>query len=231
MWQDQDIYITSWKNTQKGGLFGGENHVAYVIRFMEQIGRGGHILGVCQPCVQALAAVTVMSASTATPLSMPLVAVPVDVRSPSSVNDLANEKPLAWLQRNVISTVPGRLPCAGRRVYPGAVQLTAFMPMNMDRHRGQHRKLYEHLTGGEAAKAQRIKDFYDDNFAVLHLTEEFSIQTIDHNFQQAGLATGDLTYRGRKRDPSGITRTAPLTDKGRRDDICGLGQTTAAHDL
>ncbi|WP_370159215.1 polyhydroxyalkanoate depolymerase, partial [Salipiger bermudensis] len=233
-----DVYITDWKNARDvprdAGEFGVEDYVDYVIRFMEQIGPGGHVLAVCQPCVQALAAVAVMSEdrNPATPRSMTLMAGPVDVReSPTTVNELAQDKPLGWFERNVISTVPFRYPGAGRRVYPGFVQLTAFMSMNMERHQAQHRKLYDHLAAGEDAEARRIKDFYDEYFAVLDLTEEFYIETIDRVFQRAELATGDFSFRGRKVDPSKIRNTALLTVEGGRDDICGLGQTTAAHDL
>ncbi|MBN9890240.1 polyhydroxyalkanoate depolymerase [Salipiger abyssi] len=236
--RDHDVYITDWKNARDvprdAGDFGVEDYVSYVIRFLEELGPGCHVLGVCQPCVQTLAAVAVMSEdkNPATPRSMTLMAGPVDVReSPTSVNDLANEKPLSWFKRNVISTVPMRYPGAGRKVYPGFVQLTAFMTMNMERHQAQHRKLYELLAAGEDKEAQKIKDFYDEYFAVLDLTAEFYIETIDRVFQKAELATGDFTYRGRKVDPSKIRNTALLTVEGGRDDICGLGQTTAAHDL
>ncbi|MBN8189467.1 polyhydroxyalkanoate depolymerase [Salipiger thiooxidans] len=236
--RDHDVYITDWKNARdvprSAGQFGVEDYIAYVIRFLEEIGPGGHVLAVCQPCVQTLAAVAVMSEdrNPATPRTMTLMAGPVDVReSPTTVNDLANEKPLSWFKRNVISTVPFRYDGAGRKVYPGFVQLTAFMSMNMERHQAQHRKLYDHLAAGEQDDAKRIKDFYDEYFAVLDLTEEFYIETIERVFQKAELATGDFTYRGRKVDPSKIRHTALLTVEGGRDDICGMGQTTAAHDL
>lgn len=241
--RDHDVYITDWKNARdvpKGeGDFGVEDYVAYIIRFLEVIGQdteGGraHVLAVCQPCVQTLAAVAVMSEdrNPATPLSMTLMAGPVDVReSPTSVNDLANEKPLSWFQQNVIATVPARYPGGGRRVYPGFLQLTAFVMMNMERHVSQHRKLYNHLVAGETAEAHRIKEFYDEYFAVLDLSAEFYIETIDRVFQKAELATGEFTYRGRRVNPAAIRRTALLTVEGGRDDICGLGQTSAAHEL
>ncbi|WP_240989186.1 polyhydroxyalkanoate depolymerase [Salipiger mangrovisoli] len=236
--RDHDVYVTDWKNARdvpvSEGNFGVEDYISYVIRFLEEIGPGGHILGVCQPCVQALAAVAVMSEdrNPATPRTMTLMAGPVDVReSPTMVNDLANEKPVEWFERNVIARVPWRYAGAGRKVYPGFVQLTAFMAMNMDRHRAQHRRLYDHMVSGETEKARRIKEFYDEYFAVLDLTEEFYIETIERIFQKAELATGAFTYRGRKVDPSKIRHTALLTVEGGRDDICGLGQTSAAHDL
>jgi polyhydroxyalkanoate depolymerase len=236
--RDHDVYITDWKNARDvprdAGRFGVDDYVGYLIRFLEEIGPGGHLLAVCQPCVQALAAVAVMSEdrNPATPRTMTLMAGPVDIReSPTAVNVLALEKPLDWFKTNVIARVPQRHAGAGRKVYPGFVQLFAFMSMNMDRHQAQHRKLYQHLANGEEVEAQRIKDFYNEYFAVLDLTEEFYIETIDRVFQRAELATGDFTWHGRKVDPGVIRNSALLTVEGGRDDICGLGQTTAAHDL
>lgn len=236
--RDHDVYITDWANARdvplSAGTFGVEDYVEYIIRFLEAIGPGAHILAVCQPCVQGLVAVAAMSADNhpCTPRSMTLMAGPIDPReSPTEVNEFAVSKSLKWFETQVISTVPLRFGGGGRRVYPGFLQLVAFMAMNMDRHRTAHKKLYDHLAKGETAEAARIKDFYDEYFAVLDLTEEFYVETIDRVFQRAELATGDFTYRGRKVDPSAIRRTALLTVEGGRDDICSLGQTAAAHEL
>jgi poly(3-hydroxybutyrate) depolymerase len=236
--RDHDVYITDWTNARdvpmEAGHFGVEDYVSYVIRFLEEIGPGAHLLAVCQPCVQGLAAAAVMNEDKhpATPRTMTLMAGPIDTReSPTAVNKLAMEKPLSWFKNNVIARVPQRYAGGGRKVYPGFVQLTAFIAMNMERHRAQHQKLYDHLAAGETAEAEKIKTFYDEYFAVLDLTEEFYIETIDRIFQQAQLATGEFTYQGRKVDPGKIRRTALLTVEGGRDDICSLGQTAAAHDL
>jgi polyhydroxyalkanoate depolymerase len=236
--RDHDVYITDWTNARdvpvSDGLFGVEDYVEYIIRFLEAIGPGAHILAVCQPCVQGLVAVAVMSQQNnpCTPRSMTLMAGPIDPReSPTEVNEFAVSKSLAWFQSSVISTVPARYQGGGRKVYPGFLQLTAFMAMNMDRHRSAHKKLYDHLAKGEIAEAEKIKTFYDEYFAVLDLTEEFYIETIDRIFHKAELATGDFTYRGVTVDPGAIRRTALLTVEGGRDDICALGQTAAAHEL
>ncbi len=236
--RDHDVYITDWANARdvplSAGMFGVDDYVEYLISFLEEMGPESHLLAVCQPCVQALAAVAVMSEdrNPATPLSMTLMAGPIDTReSPTAVNELATQNPLSWFKNTLISHVPYRYPGRGRAVYPGFVQLSAFMTMNMERHRKAHQKLYDHLAAGETDEAQKIKDFYDEYFAVLDLTEEFYIETIDRIFQRAELATGDFTYRGRKVDPGAIHRTALLTVEGGRDDICSLGQTAAAHDL
>jgi polyhydroxyalkanoate depolymerase len=236
--RDHDVYITDWVNARDvptdAGSFGVEDHIAYLIRYLEAIGPGAHVLAVCQPCVQTLAAVAVMSQDRhpATPRSMTLMAGPIDTReSPTAVNKLATGHPLAWFERNVIARVPGRYAGGGRRVYPGFLQLSAFMSMNATRHRDMHRKLYRLLAQGEKVESKKIKDFYAEYFAVLDLTEEFYIETIDRIFQRAELAEGTFTYRGRPVDPGAIRHTALLTVEGGRDDICALGQTAAAHDL
>ncbi|MEP6566443.1 MAG: polyhydroxyalkanoate depolymerase, partial [Mesorhizobium sp.] len=211
-----------------------DDYVDYIIRFLEAIGPGAHILAVCQPCVQALAAVAVMSEDRhpATPRSMTLMAGPIDPReSPTKVNEFAVSKSLAWFQSSVISRVPWRHAGGGRRVYPGFLQLAAFMAMNMDRHNKAHQKLHDHLAAGETAEAEKIKTFYDEYLAVLDLTEEFYLETIDRVFQKAELATGTFTFRGSPVDPGAIRNTALLTVEGGRDDICALGQTSAAHEL
>uniref|UniRef100_UPI003100B267 polyhydroxyalkanoate depolymerase n=1 Tax=Neorhizobium sp. EC2-8 TaxID=3129230 RepID=UPI003100B267 len=236
--KDHDVYITDWANARdvsmSAGRFGMDDYVDYIIRFLEEIGPRGHILAVCQPCVQALVAVAVMSEAKnpATPRTMTLMAGPVDTReSPTKVNELAVSKPLSWFKSELISGVPMGFPGSGRRVYPGFLQLVAFMSMNMERHVEAHRKLYRHLAKGETTAANKIKHFYDEYFAVLDMTEEFYIETIDRVFQKAELASGAYAHHGRKVDPNHIRATALLTVEGGRDDICGLGQTSAAHDL
>jgi poly(3-hydroxybutyrate) depolymerase len=236
--QDHDVYITDWTNARdvplSEGYFGVEDYITYLIRFLEEIGPGAHILAVCQPCVQALCAVSVMSEENhpATPKTMTLMAGPIDPReSPTEVNELAVKKSLEWFENSMISTVPYRYGGGGRKVYPGFLQLIAFMSMNMERHKNAHAKLYDHLAKGEVKEAEKIKTFYDEYFSVLDLTEEFYIETIDRIFQKAELATGDFNYMGRPVNPGAIRKTALLTVEGGRDDICALGQTAAAHDL
>jgi len=236
--RDHEVFVTDWANARDvslaHGKFGMDDYVTYIIRFLEEVGPKAHLVAVCQPCVQALAAVAVMSEDhhPATPLSMTLMAGPIDPRqNPTAVNKFALEKPIEWFQGTLISQVPERFAGAGRRVYPGFVQLNAFIAMNMQRHQAAHRRLYDHLAAGEIAEANKIKHFYDEYFAVLDLTEEFFLETVDRIFQKAELATGDLTYLGRKIDPRSIRKTGLLTVEGGRDDICALGQTAAAHDL
>jgi polyhydroxyalkanoate depolymerase len=235
---DHDVYLTDWANARdvplSAGPFGVDDYVGYLIRFLQAIGPGAHILAVCQPCVQALVAAAVMAADgdPAAPRSMTLMAGPIDPRqSPTEVNELAAKKALSWFESSVLAQVPARYAGAHRRVYPGFLQLVAFMSMNMDRHREAHRRLYAHLAAGEAEEARKIKEFYDEYFAVLDLPAEFYLETIERIFQRADLAVGQFTYRGRRVDPGLIRRTALLTVEGGRDDICGLGQTAAAHDL
>ena len=236
--RDHDVYITDWRNARDvplaEGRFGFEDYIHYVMRFLEELGPGANVTAVCQPCVQTLAAVSIMAESghAAQPRTMTLMGGPVDARiAPTTVNELAMTKPLAWFEAMLISRVPWRYPGRGRPVYPGFLQLTAFMSMNLERHTGQHRKLYQHLADGESEAAEVIRKFYEEYFAVLDLTAEFYLETVDKVFQQALLAQGRLTYQGRPVRPRAIRKTALLTVEGERDDICAVGQTAAAHDL
>jgi polyhydroxyalkanoate depolymerase len=235
---DHDVYMTDWHNARdiplEAGRFGFDEYVEHIIAFLETIGPGGHMIAVCQPCVHALAAVAVMSEdkNRATPLSMTLMAGPVDTRiNPTKVNTLATDKPIDWFEDNLISRVPARHAGAGRKVYPGFVQLVAFMSMNSERHAKAHRDLYMHMVRGETAKAEAIKTFYDEYFAVLDLPAEFYLETVNRVFQDALLAKGELRYKGRLVNPGAIKKTALLTVEGEKDDICAPGQTVAAHDL
>ncbi len=235
---DHDVYITDWHNARdvplERGPFGFDDYVTYLIRFMEQIGTDCHVVAVCQPCVQTLAAVAVMAEgrNACQPRSMTLMAGPVDTRiNPTEVNKLASGKPISWFKSNLIAQVPRRYPGAGRKVYPGFIQLSAFMSMNMQRHVKAHKDLYDHIVKGEIDKATAIKTFYDEYFAVLDLPAEFYLETVEWIFQEARLAQRTLTYHGRKVDCGAIRRTALLTVEGERDDICALGQTSAAHEL
>jgi polyhydroxyalkanoate depolymerase len=235
---DHDVYLTDWHNARDvpldEGRFGFDEYIAHVIRFQRAIGPGAHLVAVCQPCVAALAATAVMAEGRdpATPLSLTLMAGPVDARvNPTAVDLLATTQPLSWFERNVISTVPRRYPGAGRRVYPGFLQLSAFVGMNVGRHVRAHRKLYDDLVRGADEEAEATKAFYDEYFAVLDMTAEFYLETVERVFQQYLLARGELSYEGRPVDPGAIRRTALLTVEGERDDICSVGQTVAAHDL
>lgn len=238
MLPDHDVFITDWHNARdvpvSAGRFGFEEYVEHLITFLETIGPGAHMVAVCQPCVQALVAAAVMAEdrNKAQPRSMTLMAGPIDTRiNPTKVNVLAQEHPIDWFREKLISAVPPGLPGAGRKVYPGFVQLTAFMSMNMDRHVKAHVELFENLWRGDLEPAMKTKDFYDEYFAVLDLTAEFYLETVQWVFQEHRLPLGELTYRGRPVNPKAIRRTALLTVEGERDDICAVGQTMAAHDL
>ena len=235
---ENDVYITDWRNARdapvSAGAFGFDEYVAHVIDFLETIGPGAHLIGVCQPCAHALAAVSIMAEddNPATPVSMTLMAGPVDTRiNPTKVNDLATSRSIDWFEKELISTVPWRYAGAGRRVYPGFVQLTAFMSMNIGRHVDAHIDMFTHLATGRIDEAMASKAFYDEYFTVLDLTAEFYLETVSRVFQDHLLPRGELIWRGRKVDPGAIRRTALMTVEGERDDICSVGQTVAAHDL
>jgi poly(3-hydroxybutyrate) depolymerase len=235
---DHDVYITDWFNARDvpldEGRFGLDDYVGEVIADLELLGPGTHLLGVCQPCPAALTATAILAArgSDCVPRSLILMAGPVDTRSnPTVVDQLATSTPLSWFEDNVIVTVPLGHDGAGRRVYPGFLQVGGFVAMNVHRHVSQQLTLFEELARGEDAVADVIKRFYDEYFAVLDLHADYYLETVDKVFMRQLLPKGELTWRGEPVDTTAITRTALMTVEGERDDICGLGQTMAAHDL
>jgi poly(3-hydroxybutyrate) depolymerase len=236
--QDHDVYITDWHNARdvslRHGPFALDDYIDHMIRFTQAIGPGTHVVAVCQPCVAALAAAAVMAEDDdpAQPRSLTLMAGPVDCRvNPTGVNTLATSKPIEWFEKNLISHVP--LPHAGymRRVYPGFVQLSAFLSMNLERHKKSFQDMYQHLLEGDVEKADVIRVFYDEYLAVNDLPAEFYLETVEKVFQTYDLPLGKLSYRGRLVKPAAIRRTALMTVEGERDDICAVGQTVAAQDL
>jgi len=238
MLADHDVYITDWHNARNvplmAGRFGLDEYVEHLMQFLAALGPGAHLMAICQPCVAALAAVALMAEDEhpATPASLTLMAGPIDCRiSPTEVNRLATDKPIGWFEQQLISTVPLRHPGALRRVYPGFLQLMAFMSMNLDRHLDSFRNLFHDIVNDETDKAKATKTFYEEYFAVCDLPAEFYLDTVRHVFQEYALPTGRLAFRGRRVDLAAIRRTALLTVEGERDDICSLGQTLAAHDL
>ena len=235
---EHEVFITDWHNARDvppvAGRFGLDEYVDHLFRFFEAMGPGGHVMAVCQPCVQVLSAVALMAEdrSPLLPRSMTLMAGPVDTRvNPTQVNEVAQRFSLDWFERRLIAPVPAGNKGAGRLVYPGFAQLSAFMAMNMDRHVKAHRDLYRHFARGERAEAETLAGFYDEYFSVLDLPAEFFLETVRDVFQEALLAEGRLTYRGRRIDLSKIRSTLLLTVEGERDDICAIGQTAAAHAL
>jgi poly(3-hydroxybutyrate) depolymerase len=238
MLPEHDVYITDWHNMRdvdrKHGRFGFDEYVDHIVKFLEVMGEGAHVMAVCQPCVAVLIAAAVMAQDNhpAQPRSMTLMAGPIDTRvNPTKVNELANSKPIGWFEKNLIARVPFRHGGAFRQVYPGFVQLAAFMSMNIERHVKAHRELYDNLRNGEREKAKFTKDFYDEYFAVLDLSAEFYLETVQRIFQEHQLPMGTVQWHGQKVEPRAIRRTMLLTVEGEKDDICAVGQTSAAHDL
>ena len=236
--QDHEVYITDWHNARdvplRHGAFGLDDYIDHLLRYLRHLGPDTHMVAVCQPCVAALAATALLAEDDdpAQPASLTLMAGPVDCRvNPTGVNELATSKPISWFEQNLIAHVPP--PHAGfmRRVYPGFLQLSAFLSMNLDRHKKSFVELYHHLVNGELDKAHAIRLFYDEYFAVNDLPAEFYLETVEKVFQTYDLARGVLSYRGRLVRPQAIWRTSLMTVEGERDDICSIGQTVAAHDL
>lgn len=238
MLPEHDVYITDWHNPRdvslRHGRFGFTEFVQHVIDFLEHLGEGAHVMAICQPTVAALAAVALMAEDKhpAQPASMTLMAGPIDTRiNPTRVNELAKSKPIEWFVKNLISAVPPGFAGAHRRVYPGFVQLSAFIAMNTERHANSIADMFYERAKGDAEKAEAIRVFYEEYFATMDLAEEFYIETVATVFQQHALPLGELEVGGRRVDPSMIRRTALLTVEGEKDDICAIGQTLAAQDL
>lgn len=236
--QDHDVYITDWHNPRDipvgAGRFGLDDYTQHLIDFLGQLGPRPHMVAICQPSVSALAAAAIMCEDNhpSRPATLTLMAGPIDTRiQPTKVNEFAKSKPLKWFERNLINYVPLQCKGAFRKVYPGFVQLAAFVSMNLERHIKQHVDLHNHLMKGEKEKAAIIKTFYDEYFAVMDLTAEFYIETVRDVFQDHLLPLGKLTFRGRPVNPAAIRRMGLMTIEGEKDDICSIGQTLAAQEL
>ncbi|MCW9002267.1 MAG: polyhydroxyalkanoate depolymerase [Rhodospirillales bacterium] len=235
---DHEVYITDWRNARNvplvGGGFGLDDYIDYVINFLEMLGPDVHVVAVCQPSVPVLAAVALMAEDdrSCKPRSMTLMGGPIDTRcNPTQVNKVAETKPIEWFEETVISNVPAYYPGFMRRVYPGFIQLNGFMSMNLDRHVDAHWKLFRHLIEGDGDSADGHREFYDEYLAVMDLPAEYYLETVKNVFQEHVLPKGTMTWRNRKVNPAAITQTALMTVEGEKDDITGMGQTKAAHDL
>ncbi|HYM31379.1 MAG TPA: polyhydroxyalkanoate depolymerase [Candidatus Cybelea sp.] len=238
MLPDHDVYITDWRDARavafREGPFDLDDYIDYVIAFLRELGPGTHVMAVCQPSVPVLAAVALMAAAgdPCVPASMTLMGGPIDSRrNPTVPNRLAMERSIEWFEHSVVTRVPAAYPGFMRRVYPGFLQLTGFITMNLDRHVGAHIRLFNNLIKGDDDNAQAHRAFYEEYRSVMDLPAEYYLQTVKQVFQEHQLPQGILRSRGRKVEPQAIERTALMTVEGELDDISGVGQTAAAHDL
>jgi poly(3-hydroxybutyrate) depolymerase len=233
-----DVYITDWTDARMAPLAAGrfdlDDYIDYLIEMLHTLGPNTHTLGVCQPAVPLMAAVARMSSEKDpfVPASMTLMGGPIDTReSPTQVNQLAQERGTEWFRDNCLVRVPFPYPGVGREVYPGFLQLSGFMAMNMDRHVNAHVDMFKHLVAGDGDSAEKHRDFYDEYMAVMDLSAEYYMQTIDTVFVKRSLPKGEMTHRGKPVDPAAIRRTGLMTVEGENDDISGIGQTVAAQAL
>jgi polyhydroxyalkanoate depolymerase len=236
--RDHQVFITDWKNPRdvrlEDGGFNFEDYTQHLIDFVNFIGEDCHIVAVCQPTVSALVATTVMAQdnSNVQPASLTLMAGPIDCRvAPTKVNELATEKPIEWFRSNLIGIVPDKFEGAGRRVYPGFLQLCAFMSMNVDRHTKSFVEMFERRVAGDVERADAIRDFYKEYFAIMDMSADFYLETVEQVFQRYLLPQGLMKHKGRRVEPKAVRRTFLLTVEGEKDDICAVGQTLAAQDL
>jgi poly(3-hydroxybutyrate) depolymerase len=238
-----DVYITDWSDARAvsmaGGRFDLEDYIDYLVSIMSRLSKQAdgvplHTLGVCQASVPLICAIALLEArdDADIPESMVLMGGPIDPRvNPTAVNRLAEKRGIGWFKQNCIHTVPFPNPGMGRKVYPGFLQLSGFMAMNIERHVSAHLEMFNHLVEGDGDSAEKHRDFYDEYLAVMDLTAEFYLQTVEEVFVKHAIPLGLLRHRGELIDLHAIRRTALLTVEGEKDDISGVGQTYAAHDL
>jgi poly(3-hydroxybutyrate) depolymerase len=238
MVRDHQVFVTDWINPRNvkldRGNFTLEDYTQHLIDFVGFIGEDCHVVAVCQPTVSALAATAALaqSGSNVQPASLTLIAGPIDARiSPTKVNELAQQKPIEWFRANMIGVVPDKFEGAGRRVYPGFLQLCAFMSMNADRHTKSFVDFLQHRIAGEIEKADAIRDFYKEYFAIMDMSADFYLETVEQVFQRYLLPQGLMKHKGIRIEPRAIKKTFLLTVEGEKDDICAVGQTLAAQDL
>ncbi|GAB3628339.1 esterase [Pandoraea terrae] len=237
MLPDFNVYITDWRDARSvprsKGEFHLDDYVNYVRECIDFLGPEVHVVSVCQSTAPVLAAISLMASDgEPTPRSMTLMGGPIDARrSPTRVNELAVGNPLAWFARNLIHTVPGNYPGAGRQVYPGFLQLASFVAMNPDRHLKSHLNYYGDMSAGNVEAAEAHRRFYDEYNAVLDMTAEYYLETVQTVFQEFCLPRGVWRVHGQNVRPQDIEFTTLITVEGEADDICGVGQTMAAHEL
>jgi poly(3-hydroxybutyrate) depolymerase len=241
MLPEHDVYITDWKDARDvpvgDGVFDLDDYTDYIIDMLEHLSKGGervHVMAVCQPGIPVMAAAALMAMANnpARPASLVLMGSPIDTaQNPKQPNELAQQKPLSWFENNVVTHVPWPNRGFLRRVYPGFLQLSSFFAMNLDRHVGAHMGHFRNLVRGDGESAEGHQRFYDEYMAVMDLTAEFYLQTIERVFQKRLLAEGLYYHRDVLVEPSAMTDIALMTIEGETDDITGLGQTEAAHRL
>lgn len=235
---DHEVYLTDWldaRDVPRGvGKFTFERYITYLIEFLEFLGPNTHVIAVCQPTVQALIATAVMAERKheCTPKSLTLMAGPIDTsKNPTRLNEFASRHPMSWFRNFAITHVPQGYPGSGRAVYPGFMQLGGFISMNPETHAKKYFNFFQNLLFGEQEDADRFRAFYDEYMAVLDMPAEFYLETIERIFKNNELARGALTYQGEPINLDAIDSTPLLTVEGAEDDIVGIGQTQAAHEL
>ena len=236
--QDHDVYVTDWLNIRdiplSEGVFNLDTYIQTIIDCLDFLGPGVHLMGVCQPTVACLAAASILSEDKVdyAPSSLILMAGPIDARiNPTKVNEFATSKPIEWFKQHLIGSVPLQFKGSGRSVYPGFLQLMAFLNMNLDRHKKSFKDLLEHRMNAQDERADLIRDFYKEYFAIMDLSADFYLETVENVFQKYQLPKGEMYFKDRLVNPKHIRKTFLLTVEGERDDICGIGQTLAAQDL
>lgn len=233
-----DVYITDWISVRdvplSAGSFGLDEYLTYLIDFMHYIGENTHVMAVCQPAVQVIALAAIMDEANdpCTPATIIPMGGPIDPRvNKTQVNRFAEEHSLNWFENRMLTFVPEGHIGAGRRVYPGFLQITAFINMNPDAHYKAHVQYLEDRINNNQAGIKKHTDFYDEYLSVLDMDDTYFLETVEKIFQTYELPRGVMTYKGHTIDLKAIRHSALLTIEGEKDDISAPGQSFSAHTL
>lgn len=233
-----DVYVTEWKNARavpvSEGKFDVENYTQYLMDYITELGPDTHIISICQPAPLTLAATALVAEDNpaAQPRTLTLIGGPIDpAAAPTDVTVFGNKTSLEDLERHAIFAVGSNYPGVGRLVYPGALQLQAFMSMKWKNHLDAHKNQVINVANGKAGELDRHNVFYDEYLAVMDMTAEFYLSTVERIFKNREIAAGTFSVNGRVADLSKITTTAVKTVEGGKDDISAPGQCVAALDL
>jgi len=236
--REHDVYVTDWNDARRiplrEGVFALDDYIDHLMGMLRHLGPDVHVIAVCQPAPVVLATVALLAESEPAlqPRSMTLMGGPVDPHAaPTVVTQLADGRPMSWFETHCIDRVPVRYPGVNRRVYPGFMQVSAFIAMNPDRHFNAHIKMFRHLVEGDGESVEATQRFYDEYLSVMDVPGEYYLDTIRVVFKERHLARGIMKWRGNTVHPAAITKTALLTIEGERDDISAPGQTLAAQEI
>lgn len=235
---DADVYVTDWHNARdipvSEGKFDVEDYTLYLVDFMRHLGPDTHVIAVCQPAPLTLAATAYLAEEDpdAQPRSLTLIGGPIDPdAAPTEVTDFGRRITMGQLEQTMIQRVGFKYAGVGRKVYPGLLQLSSFMSMNADRHSKAFNDQIVRVAQGQASDYDTHNRFYDEYLAVMDMTAEFYLSTVERVFKNREIARNVFSVKGKRVDIGKITDVAVKTVEGSKDDISAPGQCVAALEL